>query len=193
MDKKMLRRAIYTARDALSPEEIRLKSEAIARRLYGLDSYRESGTVMFFLSFRSEVETRPAVEESLARGKKVLVPKAVPRTRELVLSYLLDWERDLAPGVYDIPEPRPEALRPAGPSAVDLLIVPGVAFDRKGNRLGYGGGYYDRFFTRLRPGVPLVALCFELQVVESVPVEPWDRHVDWIITEERIIQAPPLA
>lgn len=187
MDKKALRRAIYAVRDALSPEEIRLKSEAIARRLYDLEQYRESGTIMFFLSFRSEVDTRPAVEESLARGKKVLVPKAMLAARELVPSYLLDWGTDLAPGAYGIPEPRPEALRPAGPAAVDLLIVPGVAFDLKGNRLGYGGGYYDRFFARLRPGVPLAALCFELQLVQSIPVEPWDRRVDFIITEDRAI------
>ena len=74
------------------------------------------------------------------------------------------------------------------PEHIDLLIVPGVAFDLQGNRLGYGGGYYDRFFERLRPGVPLVALAFELQIVRQVPVEPWDRRMDWLVTEKRVIQ-----
>lgn len=186
--KRKLRQTIFAARDALSPEEINLKSAAITRRLYALDAYRASQTIMFFLSFRSEVNTRPVVEKSLACGKKVVVPRAVPETRTLTLSYLHHWESDLMTGFYGIPESRPEALRPAVPSAVDLLIVPGVAFDLKGNRLGYGGGYYDRFMALLRPGVPFVALCFELQIVETVPVKPWDRRVDWILTEARTIR-----
>ncbi|HPU01831.1 MAG: 5-formyltetrahydrofolate cyclo-ligase [Firmicutes bacterium] len=187
MHKRALRKEILARRDRLSASEIAAWSKAIARRLLELPPYREAGTIMFFLSFGSEVDTGEMIEESLARGKRVLVPKTVPEERRLIPSELLDCAKDLAPGAYGIREPRPEALRPVAPCQIDLLIVPGVAFDLKGNRLGYGGGYYDRFFNRLRPGVPLVALAFELQLVEHVPVEPWDRRVDWLLTEKRAV------
>lgn len=187
MDKQAFRKTIFQQRDALTAEQIREKSLKIADNLYGLLSYQQAGTVMFFLSFRSEVDTRPAVEKSMALGKQVCIPKALPKTREMVPSQLLDWEQDLALGAYDIPEPRPEALRLVEPAQIDLLIVPGVAFDLKGNRLGYGGGYYDRFFPLLRPETPLVALAFELQIVFSVPVEEWDQQVHCIVTEDRVI------
>jgi 5-formyltetrahydrofolate cyclo-ligase len=123
----------------------------------------------------------------MALGKRVCIPKALPKSRELIPSLLLDWGEDLDPGAYEIPEPRSGALRPIEASEIDLLIVPGVAFDLKGNRLGYGGGYYDRFFPLLRPQTPLVALAFELQIVSWVPVEEWDQQVHCIVTEERVI------
>lgn len=171
----------------MSREEITEKSARIAACLYSLDLYTQSGAVMFFISFGSEVQTRPMVEETISRGKLALAPKALPESRELLVSRLLDWDRDLLPGAYNIPEPREESFRQCDPGVIDLLIVPGVAFDRKGNRLGYGGGYYDRFFERLRPGTPLVALAFNLQVIPVVPVEKWDRPVDLILTETGII------
>ncbi len=174
-------------RDSLTAEEISAKSEAVAGQLVKLPFYREARTIMFFLTFRSEVDTRGIVEESIRCGNRVLIPKMLTRERKLISSELLDLEKDLAPGPFNIPEPRLEALRPVDPGQIDLLIVPGVAFDLQGNRLGYGGGYYDRFFERLRPGVPLVALAFELQLVEQVPVEPWDRRMDWVVTERRAI------
>lgn len=188
MQKKELRRRIIELRDRLSPADIRLKSNLIAERLYKLPDYEKADTVMFFLSFGSEVDTRAMVEETIARKKSVLVPKPVPKTRELIASLLLNWDDDLAPGFYGIPEPHDGALRPQPPSSIDLLIVPGVAFDLRGNRLGYGGGYYDRFFSFLREDVPLAALAFDLQVRSAIPVDEWDCPVDLIITEKRLIE-----
>lgn len=187
MPKKALRKEIYALRDSLTSAEIAAKSGAVAGQLEKLPFYREAGTIMFFLSFRSEVATRGMVEKNLEQGKRVLAPKMSPRERVLIPSQLLDLEKDLVLGYFDVPEPRPEALRPVEPAEIDLLIVPGVAFDLRGNRLGYGGGYYDRFFERLRPEVPLVAIAFELQIVPRVPTEPWDRRMDWLVTEERAI------
>lgn len=187
MPKHALRKHIYALRDSLTPEEISVKSRAVAGQLEKLPFYREAGAIMFFLNFRSEVETGEMVKSSLARGIRVIIPKMVPKKRELIPSELLDYEKDLTRGYFGVPEPQPEALRPVDPRQIDLLIVPGVAFDLQGNRLGYGGGYYDRFFERLRPGVPLVALTFELQLAEQVPVEAWDRRMDWLVTERRAI------
>ncbi len=188
MSKKALRKEIFALRDSLSSAEIMARSKGIAAQLARLPFYRKEGlTIMFFLSFRSEVETRRMVEDNLARGNRVLVPRTESEERKLIPSQLLNPEKDLVPGFYGIPEPGPGALRPVDPLEIDLLIVPGVAFDLQGNRLGYGGGYYDRFFERLRPDVPLVALAFELQIVSRVPVDPWDRPMDWIVTEKRAI------
>ncbi len=188
MNKKELRKKIIKRRDQLAPEEIRDKSLAIAENLYSLPAYWDAASVMFFITFGSEVDTRPMVEETIKNNKIVLAPKPVPETREMIPSQIIDWDEDLVPGAYNIPEPKEEALRPFKPERIDLLIVPGVAFDLKGNRLGYGGGYYDRFFSLLKLQVSLVALVFDLQIVPEVPVDDWDRRVDTVITEKRIIK-----
>jgi 5-formyltetrahydrofolate cyclo-ligase len=188
LDKKELRKQIITARDHLTDEEITAKSATIAEKLYSLPAFDRAETIMYFVSFGSEVDTRPMVEETIRRGKIALAPKAVPQSRELIPSKILDWESDLVPGYYNIPEPRAGALRPYAPEQIDLLIVPGVAFDLKGNRLGYGGGYYDRFFSLLKTDTSLVALVFDLQIVPEVPVDEWDRPVDCVITEKRLIE-----
>jgi 5-formyltetrahydrofolate cyclo-ligase len=189
MEKKALRKKIIALRDLLTPAEIKEKSALIAENLYSLPAYAQADKIMFFIDFGSEVSTRSMVEETIKRGKVALAPKALPETREMIPSQILNWDADLAPGAYNIPEPCESALRPCKPEEIDLLIVPGVAFDLKGNRLGYGGGYYDRFFPLLKPGVLLVALVFDLQIQPEVPVEEWDRRVDVIITEKRIIKA----
>jgi len=192
LDKKELRKQIITERDRLTDEEIAAKSATIAEKLFNLPAFERAEAIMYFVSFGSEVDTRPMVEETIRSGKIALAPKAVPQSRELIPSRILDWESDLMPGYYNIPEPRAGALRPYTPEQIDLLIVPGVAFDLKGNRLGYGGGYYDRFFSLLKPGTPLVALVFDLQIVPAVPIEEWDRRVDCIITDQRLIEVRPL-
>lgn len=185
--KRALRRKIIAARNRLSSQEIAEKSKAIATRLFSLPAFKRAEVVMFFLSYGSEVNTIGMAKEAMSNGKQVVAPLTVPKRRELIPSLLKNFDSDLAPGLRGIPEPRLDRLRPVDPKEIDLLVVPGVAFDEKGNRMGYGGGYYDRFFERLRPGVPLVAICFELQVIDEVPVAEWDQPVDFIITEDRVL------
>jgi len=187
LDKTALRKTVLSRRNDLSQEEINEKSRAIAGRLFALLEYRVAGTVMYFLNFGKEVQTRPMVNASLSHGKRVIAPKMVPKERRMILSEVLDVECDLAPGIWGIPEPKLDRLRPLSAEQIDFVVVPGVAFDESGNRLGYGGGYYDRFFTDLRPGVSLVALAFEVQILPAVPVASWDRRVDRVITERRVI------
>jgi len=185
--KKELRKKVINERDQLTEKDIAGKSRLIGENLFRLQAYRNAEIIMYFISFGTEVDTRPMVEETIRQGKIALAPKPRPEERKMIPSRILDWDNDFIPGAYNILEPKEEALRPYNPDQIDLLIVPGVAFDLKGNRLGYGGGYYDRFFALLKPGTPLVALVFELQVVPEVPVEEWDRRVDVIVTEKRII------
>lgn len=185
--KKSLRRSVIEARDKLSQTEIKEKSQAIAEKFCQLESFQKADTIMFFLSFGSEVDTWPLIEKSFEDRKTVVVPRPEKKEKKLIPSQLINWEEDLTPGVYGILEPLPEKTRPVDPQKIDLLVVPGVAFDINGNRLGYGGGYYDRFFERLRSDVPLAAIAFEIQMVDEVPVTPWDRKVDLLITEDRVI------
>jgi 5-formyltetrahydrofolate cyclo-ligase len=186
-EKKALRKEVLAKRDQLSWDEIKFKSEKIAGFLFDLPEYIKADTVMYFLSFGKEVQTLDMVPVTLGHGKRVVAPKTVHKERRLIISRILDVETDLAPGLWGIPEPKPEKIRPVDPPDLDFVVVPGVAFDEQGNRLGYGGGYYDRFFTQLRDNVPLVAVTFEMQILDSVPVAPWDRTVDLIITEKRVI------
>ncbi|NLZ39330.1 MAG: 5-formyltetrahydrofolate cyclo-ligase [Firmicutes bacterium] len=185
--KKQLRQAVLQQRDLLTAAEIEAHSESIKEKLFSLPEYQAAQTIMFFLNFGKEVMTLKMLPQALKQGKRVVVPKTVPKEKRMILSEIYDIEKDLAPGLWQIPEPKEDSLRPVAPQEIDFVVVPGVAFDLSGNRLGYGGGYYDRFFPQLRPGVPLVALTFELQLVEQVPVDSWDRQVDLIITEKRII------
>ncbi|MHB8174861.1 MAG: 5-formyltetrahydrofolate cyclo-ligase, partial [Nitrospirota bacterium] len=179
---------ILARRDALSPEERHQRSFSIATALSGLPEYKSAGTVLFYVNFRSEVATRRMIEEALDRGKKVLVPKVDHHRRDLRLFELKDPSADLEAGYMNIYEPVEDRTREALPEEPDLVVMPGVGFDGDGNRLGYGGGYYDRLIVKLRPGVKLVALAFEEQMVDEVPTLPHDRKVDMIITETRIIE-----
>ncbi len=183
----MLRKEVLSKRDELSWDEIEAKSKKIADFLFALPEYIEADTVMYFLNFGKEVQTLDMVPLTLNHGKVVAAPKTVHREKKMLLSQITDVDDDLAPGLWGIPEPKPEKIRAVNPLDLDFVVVPGVAFDEQGNRLGYGGGYYDRFFQQLRPGVPLVAAVFEEQILPAVPAEPWDCKVDLIITDIRII------
>ncbi len=185
--KQRIRREIQNKRDLL-PSQKRLElSENILRRLWSLPEFAKAKTVFFFVSFRSEVDTLPMIRKALAEGKRVCVPYTYQDRREMVASQIIDIDRELALGNYDILEPLPHLVRPVPREEIDLIIMPGVAFDSSGRRLGYGGGYYDRFVESLDHHCPLVALCFELQLIEEVPCGEHDRKVDKIVTEKRVI------
>lgn len=185
--KSELRRTVLRKRDGLTHWEREGKSRAIGSRLAELPAYREAGTVLFYVEFRSEVITRPMIAEALTSGKNVIVPKVEREGHLLRLFGITDPATELVPGYMGIPEPDDTRLREYQPADIDLVVLPGVGFDTSCGRLGYGGGYYDRLVEKLRPGTPLVALAFEAQLAERVPCEPHDKPMDCVITEERVI------
>ncbi len=185
--KQRIRREIQEKRDLLPTTKRAELSTRILQRLWSLPEFSQAQTVFFFISFRSEVDTLPMIRKALAEGKRVCVPYTYPDRREMVASQVVDLDRDLALGNYDILEPKSHLVRPVPREEIDLIIMPGVAFDPSGRRLGYGGGYYDRFVESLDHHCPLVALCFEMQLIEEVPCGDHDRKVDKIVTENRII------
>ncbi len=185
--KKDIRGRIQGQRDKLTVEEREELSRRVAGHLWDMPEFKAAHTVFFFISFRSEVSTEPMIRRAIAEGKRVCIPYTYPETKAMVASRLLDFDAELQVGNYDILEPKEEFIRPVAPADIDLIITPGVAFDVHGGRLGYGGGYYDRFFAQRKEACPLVALAFEMQMMEEVPRGDHDQPVDAVVTEERVI------
>ena len=159
-------------------------SHTIVAGILDLPAFRGAETVLAYASFGSELQTDALLLRVLEDDKSLLLPKVDSDKRRLVLFEVRDLEGDLQPGVWGIREPRDGLGSPAEPYSVDLALVPGVAFDRRGGRLGYGGGFYDRLISSdLAPNTVLISGAFESQIVEQVPKDRHDAPVDLVITE----------
>ena len=184
--KRALRRTVVAARSALPDRSAR--SEQIRRRLFDYLAAAYTRDTLLYLGTRDEIETAPLVQHWLAATGQAIVPYCLPGY-QLGLFTLRNFA-ELTPGAYGILEPAPDlrADREASAESLDLAILPGVAFDLHGNRLGHGKGYYDRLLPRLRPNCRRLALAFECQIVAEVPAESHDIPVETIITEQRVIE-----
>ena len=181
-DKKSLRRKALSLLSAQDAQERGRKSKVIQEKLFRHPFFLKAKTVCFFVSLPREVDTHPMIEQALVMGKKVLVPLVDLENKELKLKEVRDLRRDLAPGTLGILEPARSA-REAGVEEADCFIVPALAFDAKGHRLGRGGGYYDRLLARLPKDTHTLGLAFSFQVLPSIPLEDHDRAVDSVLTE----------
>lgn len=193
--KTSIRAKTLEKRNLLSPEEVAGRSEAIIKRLFSLERFGQAKTVMAYMSFRNEVSTEQLIVQCLRSGKKVVVPRVEKSTpdasggvvKSLGVYELKEAGKHMTAGYMGIAEPDASVLRRVDPLEIDLVAVPGVAFDRSRNRIGYGGGYYDRFLRTLRPDCLKAGVAFELQLFDSLPAAEYDLPVDIIVTEERII------
>jgi 5-formyltetrahydrofolate cyclo-ligase len=184
--KREIRRRVLAARDALPAAERDRLSAAVCARAAGLPEVAAASTLLLFASFRSEVDTGPLVAWALDQGKRVCLPRVVGS--QVMTAYRIQSPAsDLESGSWGIPEPQ-QGLAEVVPEAMDAVIVPGSVFDAAGRRCGYGGGFYDAYLPRTRPGTPWVALAFEAQLVEELPCEPHDLAVTAIVTEKRVIR-----
>ncbi len=183
--KEELRKRVKKKRDALSTSEVLEKSSRIKKRLFEMELFRNAQTILFYASYDNEVYTHDVIKESIGMGKNVVVPKSVTQDNTLILSRLTDWN-DLEVGAYDILEPKQESIEKVDVESIDLIIVPGVVFDEKGNRIGHGKGYYDRLLNDSQ-NMPAIGLAFELQMVDNIESEQHDEKIDFIITDERMI------
>jgi 5-formyltetrahydrofolate cyclo-ligase len=183
--KAALRDTVLLRRDALAEGERAFLSGRILGSVLDLPAYRNSGVVLAYASLGTELRTDEFLRRVLDDGKVLLLPRV--ERGGLSLYEVRDVARDLAPGTWGIREPQPDRCPKADPASADFALIPGVAFDRKGRRLGYGGGFYDRLIAGGLPdSVPLVSGAFEVQVVDEVPVGPHDAPVDAVVTEEGI-------
>jgi 5-formyltetrahydrofolate cyclo-ligase len=192
--KQRLRKDFIRKRDSIRPEQKRIKEAAIEKRLFSLDTFREAGSILLYVSFRSEVNTMNYLEDVLALGKTLILPRVDARHRSLRLFKVTDVS-ELSPGYMGILEPGLKTAREVSLNTVDLVIIPGTGFDLTGSRIGYGGGYYDRLLSyeskqlaRVEKHIMTVALAFEEQIGSNIPTEPHDIKVDMIVTEKRTIR-----
>lgn len=162
--KAQLRTFLLTRRDAFSDEERRLKSDLVATRLISSPLLKRSHALMLYVAFGSEADPQMVMDHALDSGKRVFVP---------------DHAGVIEVGRHDV--------RRGDPSQIDLVLVPGVAFDLKGDRLGYGGGWYDSFARKLKRSATFVGFAFEEQIVEALPRQPHDIQIDHIVTDRRLI------
>ena len=186
--KQTLRQSIIAARSKMPETERAALSAIIAQRLNALDAYHAAGTVLGYMNFGAEFVAREWVRQALSDGKRVLLPKVNRATNELDVYHIKDLRRDVAPGLWNIPEPLPEHCATAKLDEAAFILLPGVAFGRDGARLGYGGGFYDKLLARLAHQPALVAAAYSLQIVEGIPQEATDRKVEWLVTESETIE-----
>ncbi|RLE11900.1 5-formyltetrahydrofolate cyclo-ligase [Candidatus Aerophobetes bacterium] len=187
MKKKTLRQNLLNIRRSLSCQEIEKKSDRVKEFLFDFPPFNKAKMVLFYISLPSEVQTHRMIKDSLKIGKRVAVPVVELSSRKITPFEIKNPECKLIPGPFNIPEPEKDERYPVSLKEIELVIVPGVAFDTKGRRLGFGGGFYDRFLNKLSSRVKSVALAFECQIIDEVPCEEHDVSVDYIITEKRII------
>ena len=187
MDKTEIRTAAHAARKA-QPEKDSV-SRRITDRLVSMPAYRNADTVMWYVDVRDEVRTRHALPDAVAGDKRIVVPYCVDGELELFDLRSMD---ELAEGMYRILEPRDDLRddpdRRVVVKDLSLIVVPGVGFDDAGGRTGHGKGYYDKLLENARPETPLVALAFECQMFDKIPMDDHDIHMDFVVTEDRIIE-----
>jgi 5-formyltetrahydrofolate cyclo-ligase len=186
--KSSIRKKHLGKRDAIPPEVRSVKNRLILDRLLGLDEIRNAGIIFLFASFRSEVDTSGMIRQLLGDGKKIVLPVVDRESHRLTL-YEIKELAELSAGYMGIPEPSVRtAERLADINEVDAAVVPGAAFDPEGNRIGYGGGYYDIILSGLKKKIPVIAVAYEEQVADTIPSEPHDIKVDLIVTDRRTIR-----
>ena len=175
MDKAALRRQIRDRKRAMTESEINAASARLGELFAATEQYRNAGTVYGYLPYNQEVRTVPMLERALKDGKRVAVPKVYGD--EMKFIYLTDLHR-IEKGYAGIPEPVDDGPVADDPEA--LVLMPGLAFTKKGDRMGYGGGFYDKFLAA-EPNHPTVALCYAFQMVDELPTEQYDIPVDLVL------------
>ena len=175
MDKKELRKKIREQKRAMTQSQIEESSRKLGEMFRATELYRNAKTIYGYLPYNQEVRTVPILEQALADGKRVAVPKVYGDKMKFI--YLTDLTK-VEKSDFGIPEPIADG--PTGDDPTALVLMPGLAFDKEGHRIGYGGGFYDKFLAQ-EPNHPTIALCYGFQMVEDLPTEEFDIPVDCVL------------
>ena len=178
--KSITRGKLLSLLDNQDKEERLNKSRIIQGKLFAAPEFVRARMVLFYASFDGEVETFEMMKQAQKLGKKIVLPVIIKDKKQIIPSLAGDLEKEIEPGPYGIRQPKEH--RPVALNDIDLAIVPGVAFDRHNNRLGRGGGYYDRFLASLPKETPTLGLAFDFQILESLPFcQEHDRAVSRVL------------
>ena len=185
MDKSFLRKEMKYKRDNIDKNDKIIKDNIIKEKLKEIKFYKNSRNIFIYLGFGSEIDTAVYIKEFLDEGKNIFVPRIED---DIMESVKIDLLSNLVENKYGILEPSCNVeCSISNYNDIDLIIVPGLAFDITGGRVGYGGGYYDKYLEEGFINVPKVALAYDFQVIDNVPIDKYDIRVDYIITEKRQI------
>lgn len=182
--KNKLRKEIREKRDRIPISDRKNRSKVIAKKFFLTDYYTKSRNILAYYPFGSEIDTSLVIIRALKNNKSIILPKVFER--ELKLYYLDKLSEQLEKGEYGIMEPIPRFCRPAKIKDIDLAIIPGLGFDKNLNRLGYGGGFYDRLLALIPSKTKRIALCFDIQIIDKIPTIKHDIKIDVLITESKI-------
>jgi len=186
--KQSLKSQIFKKRNSLSKEEIKEKSNKIKNNLFSLKEFKKAKNIMFYVSFNNEVNTQEIIKELLSKkGKTIIVPYTIKDDFRLHISELKDFN-ELEPKTFGILEPKDLYIREFNSDKLDIVIVPGIAFDKKSHRIGYGYGYYDRFLKTIKKGTVKIGLAFDFQLVEKIPKEKHDVPMDIVVTDKEVLR-----
>ncbi|KWT83484.1 5-formyltetrahydrofolate cyclo-ligase [Candidatus Magnetominusculus xianensis] len=186
--KAALRREALRLRDSIDPKTKKTKDSEIHKNLFQTREFTKAKSVMFFASIRSEPNTLDMIAAALTLNKIIVLPRVNLKERSLE-PYIITNLFELVPGYMNIPEPHPELAAKCSAEDIDVIVMPGLAFDKSGGRVGYGGGYYDRFISGIKGQRPvLAAVAYDEQVMESVPVMSYDQRIDMIVTESGVFR-----
>ena len=185
--KIQIREEIATIISTLSESDIAIKVRSIEDRLFEFANFLESKIALLYVSGDNEVQTKNIIKRAYSYNKIVVLPAFDPKTLEMELMKVDKFSQELKPGPRGVPEPKADYCKIVPINRIDIAIIPGIAFDEKGGRIGTGRGYYDRLIPKLAITTRKVALTLEEQIIPQVPMESHDKHVDIIITDKRII------
>jgi 5-formyltetrahydrofolate cyclo-ligase len=183
--KKALRKQILEKRNTLSPSQIQDYSDKILKKLQNLNVYDDSKNIMIYMDYKNEVATKNIIADLWKSNKMVIIPRVNTTTNFLDLYKITSFDH-LIKSKYGILEPDPTKNEKVSAIDVDLILSPGVCFDKNCNRMGYGGGFYDKLLETTKPSVITIGLAFQIQIVESVPTEVHDKKLNYILTEEHL-------
>jgi len=182
-----IRNDIANTLRAMPAEKVLEKTRTIESRLFDFANFLEAKIALLYVGTESEVNSENIIRRAFEYNKIVVLPGFDPEKHEMKLMKVDDPDKDLNPGPRGVLEPNPARCKVVPITSIDIAIVPGIALDEKGGRVGTGQGYYDRFIPKLPITTRKVSLAFEEQIIPLVPMESHDKHVDIIITEKRII------
>lgn len=189
MNKKSIRKEILKIRDNLDREEKEYMDSIIESRFINSDQYIHAGKIFIYISYSSEINTKNIILKAIKDGKKIYVPRTEVKNKNMDAVNIISFDK-LVSNVYGILEPSKEENF-IDPNELDLIVVPGVAFDRKKGRMGYGAGYYDRYLKKIdkrySKKISKIALAYDFQIIDEVPMHENDMPVDYIITNTIII------
>lgn len=188
MDKKSFRKEALNKRNQLPWPYCKEAGSLIGQKLWTLLEAKNVQKLMVYVAFGKEVDVQDYVQKAMEQGIEIYVPRIQMETKQMVPTRILDFSKDLIVSKLGVKEPRPNPAAEILKKSLDGVIVPGVAFDEKGYRLGFGGGFYDRFLPLLKEDAKIIALSYEAQMYEEVPIDAFDVKMPCILTEKRILK-----